>query len=394
MKQTICIFSALYAPHIGGVEKYTQNLAAELSQRGISVIVVTCNTDNAPARETQDNGVEILRLPCNPFMGGRYPLLRSTAEAKESWRWLAGRNIDGAIIQTRFYPLSMKAAAFAKKLGVPVIVIDHGSAHLTAGGGIMDLGIQWVEHACTNRTMANASSFYGVSSASCVWLKHFGISAKGVIPNAVDAEAFTANSSHRSFCAELDIEKPRSLVVAYTGRLAPEKGIPALLEAMQLIPADEPIHLLLAGDGALRAQAEEAAAKDDRIHVLGALPSSDIVSLLEEADVFCLPSRSEGFSTSLLEAAVCGCAPIITHVGGTDELISSEEHGFIISDASAKTVASALLRMNSDREACASMGRAIQDHAILNCTWSASAELALNALREAGMACPGKGDTW
>ena len=44
MNNTYCIFSALYFPHMGGVEKYTGNLARELSALGNNVVIVTNNT--------------------------------------------------------------------------------------------------------------------------------------------------------------------------------------------------------------------------------------------------------------------------------------------------------------------------------------------------------------
>ena len=70
----ICIFSALYLPNMGGVERFTDSLAAELAAEGHSVIVVTSNTHGLSNREVLDNGVEVTRLPCKSFIDGRYPV--------------------------------------------------------------------------------------------------------------------------------------------------------------------------------------------------------------------------------------------------------------------------------------------------------------------------------
>ena len=80
-----CLFSALYAPHVGGVESYTAGLAKELARRGRRVTVVTCRLFPAhPERETQQDDVEVLRLPCRPLLGGRLPLLRRTAATRRA----------------------------------------------------------------------------------------------------------------------------------------------------------------------------------------------------------------------------------------------------------------------------------------------------------------------
>ena len=58
---------------MGGVETYTHNLAAALSDMGCRVTVVTMNTHNAAPSEVQGN-IEIVRLSCHSMLGGRYPV--------------------------------------------------------------------------------------------------------------------------------------------------------------------------------------------------------------------------------------------------------------------------------------------------------------------------------
>ena len=104
-KPCICIFSALYEPHIGGVESYTKGIAEALVAKGQRVIVVTMNTNDAATEETS-NGVEIIRLPCRPFLNGRFPLPLSNNEADRLWSWLKQQSVDNVVINTRFYCLS------------------------------------------------------------------------------------------------------------------------------------------------------------------------------------------------------------------------------------------------------------------------------------------------
>ena len=72
MSSRYAIVSALYSPHRGGVETFSENLAHQLAIEGDAVTVVTSRLSaNDPAYEVQDDGVMVWRLPCRPLMNGR-----------------------------------------------------------------------------------------------------------------------------------------------------------------------------------------------------------------------------------------------------------------------------------------------------------------------------------
>ena len=81
---------------------------------------------------------------------------------------------------------------------------------------------------------------------------------------------------------------------------------------------DRSIHFVVAGDGPLFDQVDTSPLPN--VHAVGRLNSSDTAALLMDSDLFCLPTRSEGFSTSLLEAAACGTASLVPDVGGAREV--------------------------------------------------------------------------
>ena len=68
-----CIFSAQYVPHVGGIERYTEQLSKTLVSRGHEVDVVTNNTDGVEEFISID-GLTVVRLPCIPLFSGRFPL--------------------------------------------------------------------------------------------------------------------------------------------------------------------------------------------------------------------------------------------------------------------------------------------------------------------------------
>lgn len=401
MGSTYLIASALYLPHVGGVEMYTRHLAEKLVEAGERVIVVTSELPGAPPREIDGSGAEVVRLPSRQLLGGRFPVLRKGAALDEAASWLAAQKPDHVVVNTRFYPLSLFSARFARELGVAPVVIEHGSAHLTLGNALADRVVEAVEHRTTRRILAFGGDYYGVSRACCAWLGHFGIEARGVLPNAIDAEAFASRSSRRNVRRELGIDD-EAFLVGFTGRLAPEKG-PERLAAAVRIANDRraavglaPIEAAFAGDGPLRKTVADAGGS--RAHLLGRLDSPDIAALLASCDAFCLPTRSEGFSTSLLEAAAMGCAPVMPDVGGVAELMgdgagggqtadgpfSVRGCGIVIADREEETVASALETLAADPALARSLGAAAASAVRERCTWDATASAVRAACERAG----------
>ncbi len=333
------IFSAQYAPHAGGVELFTQRLAHELTAQGHRVFVVTSQLSaNTPAREVQVDGVEVHRLPCRPLLDGRLPISLKNADYHHMLDELATRGIDRVLVNTRFYRHSLEGARFAKRIGVPVIVLDHGSAHLTFGGGIIDWFVERYEHAITKRMRRLGPAFAGVSQASRSWLTHFDIETMAIIPNAIDVEQFKDVASERDFRDELHARD--KTLVAFVGRLEPEKGALSFAQAAALLGGG--FVCALAGDGS---QYKQIACQDfDNVALLGKLDQADLSAFLRDADVFCLPTRSEGFCTSLLEAAAQSCIPVMPHVGGTDEGMGFDpvRHGVMLESCEPADVAQAI----------------------------------------------------
>ena len=70
---TILFFSAQYLPTVGGVERYTWNLALRAAKEGYRAVVVTSALPGLPARESDENHIEVRRLPVWPVMKGWFP---------------------------------------------------------------------------------------------------------------------------------------------------------------------------------------------------------------------------------------------------------------------------------------------------------------------------------
>lgn len=381
MRREVVIFSALYPPHMGGVEVFTQHLARTLSARGNSVVVVTNDTNGLGAGIEDDGGVKVLRLPCRPLLGGRFPLAKKDAKARELWHWLESRNVDGVLVNTRFYPHSLAGMKFARSKGVRPVVLDHGSAYLSFSNPALDPIVRNYERAVTVRGKRYAPAYYGISKKSAEWLGEFGITAEGVIPNSIDAAAYRAMSSDRDFRAELGLDDTR-LMVAFVGRFIPEKGVASLLEASKSNElAKFGAVFVMAGDGPLAPDVEKA--QGDTLRWVGRLSAPDVSAFLQQADLLCLPTRSEGFSTTLLEAAACGCPAVVTDVGGARELIPDDAHGTILPSMSARDVEAAIANLAVRREVLDAQSSACRKLVEETCSWDVTAAAVEGAVARA-----------
>ena len=327
MKKSFCLFCANYLPNLGGVERYVYNLSKQLIVLGHDVTVVTSNVFELPSYEVDENGIEIYRLPCHNFMKGRYPILKKNAEFKELDAKLCQKHFDLVVINARFYIHSLYAAKFAERNNIKCITIEHGSTHLSVDNKILDLVVAQVEHFVTMLLKKRCSDYYAVSKAAGKWSEHFGIKAKGTLYNAVDIDNIKQieNNLVCDYKKELNIPGDAT-VITFTGRLLKIKGVYELLDAYKEMDCEN-VYLIYAGDGpemdGLKAKS------NDRVVFLGQIDFEHVISLLNASDIYCLPSVSEGMSTSVLEAIATNTFVITTYNGGAREVIISDKYGII-----------------------------------------------------------------
>ena len=343
-----CIFSANYLPHIGGIERYTYYLSKELIKRGHTVTVVTENVVKGETHEISD-GIEIFRFPCYNLINGRYPITKKNKLSKEIDTEINGRKFDFVIINARFYLHSIYAAKFAHKHSIPMITIEHGSSHLSVNNRLFDyLGAKW-EHFITERLKKYCKDYYGVSKAACDWSGHFGIKSKGVLFNAIDLDEIEQllKKPIVSYRKEYDIPD-NAVVITYTGRLVKDKGSAALALAFEKASLDNAF-LLIAGDGEMMDEIKSVASRDKHIIPLGRLNFKQVVSLLGESEIFCLPTvYPEGLPTSVLEAAAAKNFIITTRVGGAKEFILDDSYGILMNSNGLDELVPAIRKAVSD----------------------------------------------
>lgn len=172
-----------------------------------------------------------------------------------------------------------------------------------------------------------------------------------LILNAVeiDANAIPADSAWMRKQFNLP-ENART--IAAVGRLVPAKGYHHLISAFEYLAAlYSDLHLVIVGDGELRdsltAQIERAGLQS-RIHLAGFRSPDEVLSIVKAADIFTMPSVTEGTPIALLEAGALGKAIVASRVGGIPDILTHEVNGLLTIPGDAGSVAGALQRLLDD----------------------------------------------
>jgi glycosyltransferase involved in cell wall biosynthesis len=157
-----------------------------------------------------------------------------------------------------------------------------------------------------------------------------GAPARSVlIPNGV--HVLPAAGAGPAPAATARCGEPGGAVVLYVGRLEEIKGVRRLLPMWAALAQHRTVSLVIVGDGPLRAELErEAAARglDRTVRFLGVQP--EVTAFYSRADVFVLPSTSEGLSNALLEAMAARLPVVASDIPGNRDVVENGVSGFLV----------------------------------------------------------------
>jgi glycosyltransferase involved in cell wall biosynthesis len=150
-----------------------------------------------------------------------------------------------------------------------------------------------------------------------------------------------------------------SLVLVTVANNRRMKGVPYLLKAMQLLPADTPVYLLLIGKDMDTPGNKKILAKGPNGHkVFFTGFQKDPLALVKAADAFVLPSiTGESITKSVIEAMALGTAPLITDIPGNRELVVDGENGLVVPAKDPKALSEAILKLYQQRKLCQVYGQ-------------------------------------
>ncbi|MDF2994209.1 MAG: glycosyltransferase [Microbacterium sp.] len=214
-----------------------------------------------------------------------------------------------------------------------------------------------------------------------------------VIYNGIDTEAWHPVSDD-AFLASVGIDPSRPSVV-FVGRITRQKGLPYLLRAAELLPAD--VQLILCAGAPdtpqIMAEVEELvrglqATRDGVVWIDRLLPRDELCAILTAATTFVCPSVYEPLGIVNLEAMACGAAVVGTATGGIPEVVVDGVTGRLVpieqvQDGTGTPVdperfvadlARVLTEVVTDAETARAYGEAGRQRAIDDFSWAAIAQ--------------------
>ncbi len=333
-----------YAHDFGGGERYPVNLASELTKLGFEPIIATAHQKISSLAEEKD-------IP------------------NTSMPWLKFQNFSGLMIILIGFYLLWQAFLFFWYLAM-IISRRVDALHLqsrddfiagTLAGKLLGKKVVWTDHADLKYVFLNTAHIFrnpvgklaklAARFADCIivvsnnelHLIEQSLNQKTNLKFKVIYNGITDTGLRH----DKDVKSPFSFIA--TSRLVKAKGIGELIEAANSL---DNIVVKLLGEGPDEKELRQNAGNNV---VFAGFPDN-YLQKCAAANVFVHPSYNEGFSISLVEAAMLGMPVIATNVGGNPEIIKDKETGILIEPRSSSSLREAMLYAINNPKAMQSYG--------------------------------------
>jgi glycosyltransferase involved in cell wall biosynthesis len=323
---------AVHKLHFGGNERDLAKLARHLNPDRWQVHVAAFWPEGDRHAELEAAGIPILDLAVRSFRNGT--CIRG---ARLLHSYIRRYRIQ--LIQAFDPPTSTFLVPLGQLFGVPAVISTHSFFRtLIPPSGAYPL--RMVDF-LADRIAVNADAVkqhlvadYGISARK-IFVSYNGVETDVFFPKSEARPQFLSNAS---------------IVIGSLCVMREEKRIDLLLEAFATVLASHPeAKLLIVGEGDMleawqRRRNELALGDSCRFEPT----SGNVPYWLRCMDIFVLPSRSEGFPNTLLEAMACGCCVIASKIGGVPEMVDHERTGLLFQPGNANALGSTLLRIVGD----------------------------------------------
>lgn len=371
----IRVLSIIHSPFFGGPHNQVLRLAGPLQARGFSSLAVVPDEPGNAFDRLHDGGIDVVRLPL-----GRLRARFDWRVQRESLRMLSGdvsrlgqlirrEEVDLVVVHGS---VNLQGALAARCSGRPAVVqvLDTRTPRALRIALAPPLQMLATVVMTTGLTVADAHP----------WLPRDASRFFSFYP-PVDTEAFESDGEQReSARAELGFE-PDDLVVGCVANLTPQKGLETFVEvAERLTNGRDDLRIALFGrrmetheEYAQRVLSRSARLVDQGRMVIRDV-GADIPRYLNALDVFLATAepRSEGISTTILEAMSTSLPVVSTDVGGIREAVAHGTTGYLAGPSDTEALVRHVLRLAADPVERASMGasarkRALRDFDVQRC---------------------------
>lgn len=340
----IMMMTNTFTPHRGGVARSVEAFTAEYRKRGHRVLVVAPEFEDMPEHET-----DVERVPAiQNFNGSDFSVIVPIPGFLHS----AVERFRPDIIHSH-HPFLIGAMAIrvASSRLLPLVfthhtMYEHYTHYVPGDSSVMK---RFVIDLATN--YANlCDQVIAPSESTAAVLRDRGVTAPvDVVPTGVSPERFGRGNGDA--CRKVSRIPPDAFVVGHVGRLALEKNLAFLTEAVVRFLVDRPnAHFMVVGSGDAEPDIHrmiERAGVADRLHSLGSLDHPALADAYAAMDVFAFASTSETQGMVLTEAMAAGVPVVALDAPGAREVVVDGRNGRLLSDQDVEAFAAALAMIES-----------------------------------------------
>ncbi|RME39145.1 MAG: glycosyltransferase family 1 protein [Thermoflexia bacterium] len=348
----VLIVLTYYRPHTSGLTIYAERLARGLARRGHEVTVMTSQYDRSLPLEEEQDGVLVVRVPV--------AFRVSKGVIMPTFGLMATRLVRAHDVVSLHLPQFDAAgvAARARLMGKPCTLTYHCDLKLPAGpfNGLVNQVVNvmnFLAGLLADRVVAYTEDF-AIHSPYLARFAHKVV----VIPPPVELPPATEEEI-RAFAQRVGLNG-RGPVIGMAARLAAEKGVEVLLEALPRILEVYPDARVLFAGQYQNVLGEEAYARRlaplfaryrDRWTFLGVLSPKEMAAFYPNLDVIVVPSlnSTESFGLVQVEAMLCGTPSIASNLPGVRQPVLQTGMGEIVPVGDSRALAEAILRVVRNR---------------------------------------------
>ncbi|MBU6361858.1 MAG: glycosyltransferase family 4 protein [Chloroflexi bacterium] len=356
-----------YRPHISGLTIYVERLSRGLAQAGHQVTVLTSQFDPAlPLAETQE-GVVIVRAPVSLRLskGVIMPTFGFMA------RWLMrGHDV------VHFHLPQFDGAGLALNARVqrkPSLLTYHCDLELPSGGfnRVVEPVVHGANHIAArlvDKVVAYTDDYAKHSPFLSRYMHKLCVippPVEVVLPSAADLSTFAEKFQLRVASCNLQpatCNLPPAPIIGMAARLATEKGVEVLVDALEIVRQTYPAARVLFAGPYKNVLGEEAyaarlqprfAALGDRWTFTGSLKGAELSAFFASCDMTILPSlnSTESFGLVQVESMLCGTPSICSNLPGVRTSVQRTGMGQVVPIGDAAALAAAIMQMYANRSA-------------------------------------------
>jgi glycosyltransferase involved in cell wall biosynthesis len=343
---TILIAADTYPPHVNGAAQFGYRLAKGMTARGHNVHVLACRPDTGKSYTEFRDEATVHRLRSHGVFTHEYFRICFPWEIKKEISLLFDKVQPDVVHIQSHYMIGEHVLYEAVKRGIRIVATNHFmpenlNPFLPFPQWFKDIvgRISWKD---MGKVMGQADVVTTPTPLAAKAMHQHAFLRK-VLPlsNGIDAAAYELQPGET-------IEPHANPTVLFAGRLAEEKHVNVLIDAIAKTPRELNIHLEIVGGGEVRPALEAQVAKlglGDRVKFLGLASDEELREAYIKADIFCMPGTAELQSLVTLEAMSASTPVLLANAMALPHLVRDGENGYLFTPNDSTELAAKITKL-------------------------------------------------